>query len=65
MSSFIDECDRHQGTLLLETIDEYVSEENPVRVIEAFVGTLDLASLALSASKPMRQAGLVTTLARC
>jgi hypothetical protein len=42
MSSFIDECDRHQGTLLPETIDEYVSEENPVRVIDAFVGALDL-----------------------
>ena len=45
MSRFIDEADRSQGTLLPETIDEYVSEENPVRVIDAFVGALDLASL--------------------
>ncbi len=42
MSRFIDEGDRTQGTLLPGTIDEYVSEENPVRVIEAFVDALDL-----------------------
>jgi transposase len=46
VSRFIDEADRFQGTLLPETIDEYVPEENPVRVIHAFVGTLDLASLS-------------------
>jgi transposase len=45
VSRFIDEADRTQGTLLPETIDEYVSEENSVRVIDAFVGALDLASL--------------------
>jgi transposase len=45
VSRFIDEADRSQGILLPETIDEYVSEENPVRVIEAFVGALDLAFL--------------------
>lgn len=45
MSRFIDEADRSQGTLLPEKIDEYVSEENQVRVIDAFVGALDLASL--------------------
>jgi transposase len=45
VSRFIDEADRSQGTLLPETIDEYVAEENPVRVIDAFVAALDLASL--------------------
>jgi hypothetical protein len=43
VSRFIDEADRFRGTLLGETIDEYVSEENPVQVIDAFVGALDLA----------------------
>ena len=32
MSGFIDEADRSQGTLLPERVEEYVSEENPVRV---------------------------------
>jgi hypothetical protein len=45
MSAFIDEADRNQGTLPPERIEEYVSDENPVRVIDAFVGELDLAKL--------------------
>ena len=45
MSGFIQGADRNQGYLLPERIDEYVSEENPVRVIEAFVEALDLAGL--------------------
>jgi transposase len=42
MSGFIDEADRNQGSLLPERVEEYVSEENPVRVIDAFIGELDL-----------------------
>lgn len=52
MSRFIDEADRSQGTLLPETIDEYVSQESPVRVIDAFVGALDLASLGFGRVEP-------------
>lgn len=52
MSRFIDEADRSQGTLLPETIDEYVCEENPVRVIDAFVGALDLAALGFEGVEP-------------
>ncbi len=43
MSGFIDEADRKQGTLLPEHVEEYVSDENPVRVIDAFVAELDLS----------------------
>jgi len=39
------EADRSQGTLLPEHIDEYVAEENAVRVIDAFVGEQDLGKL--------------------
>ena len=52
MSRFIDEADRSQGTLLPETIDEYVCEDNPVRVIDAFVSALDLASLGFAGVEP-------------
>jgi len=52
MSRFIDEADRSQGVLLPETIDEYVAEENPVRVIEAFVAALDLGSLGFAGVEP-------------
>ena len=52
MSRFIDEANRSQGTLLPETIDDYVTEENPVRVIEAFVAALDLATLGFAGVGP-------------
>ena len=52
MSGFIDEADRNQGTLLPERVEEYVSEENPVRVIDAFIGELDLAKLGFERTEP-------------
>ncbi len=52
MSRFIDEADRCQGRLLPERIEEYVSEENPVRVIDAFVAELDLATLGFDGVDP-------------
>lgn len=42
MKRFIEEHVRTQSTLLPETLDDYVAEDNPVRVIEAFVAQLDL-----------------------
>jgi hypothetical protein len=44
MHRFIDE-DRMQRTLLPNSLDDYVDEENPVRVIEVFIAELDLAAL--------------------
>jgi transposase len=52
MTRFIDEADRSQGVLLPETMDEYVAEENPVRVIEAFVAALELSSLGFARAEP-------------
>lgn len=52
MSRFIEEADRSQGTLLPEHIDEYVCEENAVRVIDAFVGELDLGKLGFAGVDP-------------
>lgn len=52
MGRFIEEGNRAQGTLLPESIDEYVAEENPVRVIEAFVEALDLADLGFAGVEP-------------
>ena len=52
MSGFIDEADRNQGILLPERVEEYVSDENPVRVIDAFIGELDLARLGFDGMEP-------------
>jgi len=39
---------RQQATLLPDTLDDYVDEDHPVRVIDAFVDTLDMKSLGFS-----------------
>ncbi len=44
--------DRHQITLFPEAVDDYISEENPVRVIEAYVNTLNLAELGFLKTEP-------------
>ena len=36
---------RHQVTLFPETIDDYITDDNPVKVIDAFVNELDLKQL--------------------
>jgi len=45
MKRFVEGEDRRQGVLLPEYLDDYVSEENPVRVIDVFVDELDLGAL--------------------
>jgi len=44
MKRFIEGEDRGQGTLLPELLDDYVAEDNPVRVVDVFVEGLGLAS---------------------
>lgn len=39
---------RHQGTLFPERLDELIGADNPVRVIDAFVDTLDLKALGFA-----------------
>ena len=43
MGRFIEGQDRDQVTLLPECLDDYIAEDNPVRVVDAFVDELDLA----------------------
>jgi transposase len=45
MSGFIKGADRNQPALFPETLDDYVHEESPVRVIDVFVDELDLGML--------------------
>jgi transposase len=45
MKRFVEGEDRRQGVLLPEFLDDYVSVENPVRVIDVFVEALDLGAL--------------------
>jgi transposase len=52
MKRFVEGLDRVQSTLFPETLDDFVAEDNPVRVIEAFVEALDLGELGFSGVDP-------------
>jgi len=52
MSRFIEGEHRQQSTLFPERIEDYISEENPVRVIDVFVDELDLFELGFSSVEP-------------
>jgi len=52
MKRFVEGEDRLQGALLPHCLDDYVTENNPVRVIEAFIDELDLATLGFDGVVP-------------
>ena len=52
MKRFIEGADRTQVSLLPECVDDYVAEENPVRVIEAFVEQLELREMGFEGVDP-------------
>ncbi|AYC31803.1 IS1182 family transposase [Pseudomonas cavernae] len=52
MKRFIEGESRAQVSLLPECLDDYITDENPIRVVEAFVEQLDLAGLEFSGATP-------------
>ena len=52
MSRFVQGADRRQSTLLPECLDDYVAEDNPVRVVDVFVDELDLKGLGFEGMTP-------------
>jgi transposase len=52
MKRFIEGEDRSQSTLFPETLDDYIAEDNPVRVIDVFVDELDLSKLGFDGLQP-------------
>jgi transposase len=52
MKRFIEAADRFQFTLLPECLDDWVDEDNPVRVIDSFVDALDLKQLCFDGIEP-------------
>jgi transposase len=52
MKRFVECEDRRQGVLLPEYLDDYISENSPVRVVDVFVGELDLLSLGFDGVEP-------------
>src|SRR5215470_17887944 len=52
MAGFIEGVDRGQLSLLPESLDQWVDDSNPVRVIDAFVEALDLDELGFRSAEP-------------
>ena len=52
MKRFVEGTSRGQSTLLPECLDDWIDENNPVRVIDAFVDALDLGELGFGGIEP-------------
>src|SRR6516225_5281674 len=52
MKRYVEGEDRSQATLFPETLDEYIAEDNPVRVVDAFIDELDLKKLGFEGMEP-------------
>ncbi len=52
MRRFVEGIDRGQSTLFPECMEDWIGEDNPVRVIDLFVEELDLAALGFSGVEP-------------
>ncbi len=48
MSRFIEGLDRSQATLFPERLEDWIDEDNPVRVIDAFIDALELSGLGFA-----------------
>jgi hypothetical protein len=55
MKRFVEGTDRGQSTLFSECLEDWIGEDNPVRVIDVFVEELDLAGLGFDGVAPPRQ----------
>lgn len=52
MKRYVEGANRLQGTLFPESLDDYIAEDNPVRVVDVFVEELDLKVLGFEGAKP-------------
>lgn len=52
MSGFIEGSDRSQASLFPERLEDWICEDNPVRVVDVFVDALDLSDLGFDRTDP-------------
>ena len=52
MKRFIEGQTREQVTLLPECLDDFIAEDNTVRIVDAFINELDLAALEFQGLQP-------------
>lgn len=52
MARYITGENRTQGTLFPQALDDYINEENPVRIVDAFVNELNFEELGFKRARP-------------
>jgi transposase len=52
MKRFVEGLDRGQSSLFPERLEDWIGEDNPVRVIDVFVDELDLGGLGFERVEP-------------
>jgi transposase len=62
LDDFVEKADRGRSTLFPECLEDWVDENNAVRVVDAFVDMLDLAELGFEGVEPAETGGLLIIL---
>ena len=65
MRRFVEGIDRGQATLFPECLEDWIDEDNPIRVVDAFVDKLDLSRVGSMEWSPRQRAGLRIILRSC
>jgi hypothetical protein len=65
MNRFVLGEERRQATLLPDSLEDYVTDDNPVRAIDVFIDELDLASMGFAGVAPEATGGQPITRRRC
>lgn len=52
MSRYIEGQDRQQVTLLPECLNDFIAEDNTVRIVDVFINELDLVGLGFDGARP-------------
>ena len=52
MKRFIEGENRHQSTLFPESLEDYIGQDNAIRIVDAFVNKLDLKELGFAGAEP-------------
>ena len=52
MKPFVEGVDRAQSTLFPECLDDWIGEDNPVGVVDAFVDAIELGELGFDGVVP-------------
>jgi hypothetical protein len=61
MKRFVEGVDRGQSTLFPERLEDWIIEDNPVRVIDVFVEELDLGDLGYDGVDPHNRSAFVSS----